>query len=245
MPVTVDALATHKRLPTEWLRTEMGLLDMGDRSVGIPYRDVFGKQICIKRRTDLVAKKGSWWPAGRDPEAYGQWLLGPARRYGELHVCEGESNTWVLHFHGEPVIGLPGAALASRTLFARHLEGVEQIWLHQDPDIAGERFVLGVLRALSLARYNGDVNVVAMPAGVKDVADLHAANLVGISFDLALRECVWASGRLSPALWATPAMLRSALAEALRDPSPWFRDRLVEIVAPEVAVMVREYLKGR
>ncbi len=104
---TVEALAEHKKLPADFLR-EMGLTDLRG-GVGIRYADFGNKDICIKRRTALKAKEGSFWPKGQPLRSYGDWRIKAAADRGFLFVAEGETDTLTLWFHGLPTIGLPGA----------------------------------------------------------------------------------------------------------------------------------------
>src|SRR5262245_27336075 len=90
---TVEGLAQAKHLPEAFLRS-LGLHDLPEGGVGLPYKDVGGKVVEIKKRTKLTAKEGSLWPVGRPPLAYGQDRLGEAREAGLLVLVEGESDAW-------------------------------------------------------------------------------------------------------------------------------------------------------
>src|SRR5262249_1507228 len=73
--LTLAELATHKRLPVDFLRG-LGVDDLGGGGVAIPYYDAAGNELAVKRRTALKASEGSYWPAGMPLEAYGQNHLG-------------------------------------------------------------------------------------------------------------------------------------------------------------------------
>src|SRR6266852_2881917 len=89
--LTLVALAEAKRLPPIFLK-ELGLHDLSAGGVGIPYYDVDGSDIAVKKRTALRAKEGSYWPKDVPLAAYGQWRIGDANKAGFLILVEGESD---------------------------------------------------------------------------------------------------------------------------------------------------------
>jgi hypothetical protein len=168
--LTVTALADAKRLPADFLRG-LGLAD--DRgAVAIPYYDPAGNEYAVKRRTALVAKEGSFWPAGVSLVAYGQERLYGAAKAGFLILVEGESDCWALWHHGLPALGLPGAG-AAKTLMAEHLQDVQRIYVSREPDRGGDQFIPAVQARLSALRFGGNVYELRMPGSLKDPADLH------------------------------------------------------------------------
>jgi hypothetical protein len=104
-PVTVAKLAAHKHLPVAFLAS-LGVHDLRQGGVGIPYYGLTGEDIEVKQRTCLTAKEGSYWPEGRPLAAYGQWKLAEASRAGFLILVEGESDCWTLWHHGLPAPGV-------------------------------------------------------------------------------------------------------------------------------------------
>jgi hypothetical protein len=168
--VTVGQLAEHKQLPAQHLKA-VGLHDTA-QGVAVPYYDVAGDQVAVKMRTALVAKQGSRWPAGTPLAAYGQWKLDEAAKAGFLILVEGESDCWALWHHGLPALGLPGANTAG-TLVREHVEAVEKVYVHREPDQGGEAFVKGVAARLKVIGFKGQALEIRMPEGVKDPADLH------------------------------------------------------------------------
>src|SRR5207237_257756 len=119
--VTVADLAADKKLPAEFL-CNLGLEDV-QGGVGIPYYGETGEPIAVKKRTHLVAKRGSRWPGGVQISAYGQWRLDQAAKVGFLILVEGESDCWVLWYHGLPALGIPGAD-ATKCLNASFVEAI-------------------------------------------------------------------------------------------------------------------------
>jgi hypothetical protein len=172
--LTLPALAEAKRLPADFLG-ELGLHDLPQRGVGIPYYGPTGEEIAVKQRTAPKATEGSYWPKGMPLAAYGQWRLDGARQKGFLILVEGESDCWALWHHNLPALGLPGANTA-KTLLREHVEAVETIYVHREPDRSGTAFVQGVRERLAALGFTGKVFELRMPEGVKDPADLHATD---------------------------------------------------------------------
>jgi hypothetical protein len=186
-------LARAKRLPVDFLR-ELGLHDLdGGRAVGIPYYGVTGEDIAVKRRTALKATEGSLWPRGRPLTAYGQWRLDAAAKAGFLIIVEGESDCWALWHHQLPALGIPGAN-AVKALEREHVEAVQTIYVHHEADRGGDSFVEGVPNRLAALGWQGKLFKLRMPDGIKDPADLHAADPE--AFKGRMEEAIRASVRL-------------------------------------------------
>jgi putative DNA primase/helicase len=171
--VTVAALAALKKLPVATLLS-FGLRD-GGGGVLIPYFDAAGQLIAEKKRTALAAKNGSRWPHGKALRAYGEWKLGDAQAAKYLLVVEGESDAWCAWSAGIPCLGIPGAS-ATKTLLAEHLNGLNRLFILQEPDTGGQHFVAGVAARLREFAAPIEAFVLTMPNGQKDLADLHAAD---------------------------------------------------------------------
>ncbi len=167
-------LADAKCLSSDFLR-ELGLHDLAEGAVGIPYYDPAGENIAVKRRSALKATDGSYWPKGTPLAAYGQWRLAEAAKAGFQIVVEGESDCWALWFHKLPALGIPGAN-AVKVLELEHVEGVGTIYVHREPDRGGAAFVEGLRNRMAALGYVGKVFELRMPEGVKDPADLHLQN---------------------------------------------------------------------
>lgn len=132
-----------------------------------------GEEIAVKRRTALKAGEGSYWPKGTPLAAYGQNRLDRAARAGYLILVEGESDYWVCWHHGLPALGLPGSSTA-KALEREHVEAVEKVYVHREPDAGGAAFVEGVRQRLAALGFTGEAYELRMGDGIKDPADLHA-----------------------------------------------------------------------
>jgi hypothetical protein len=167
-PVTVEALAAEKGLPTSFL-AEVGVSPAPDgRGVLITYRD--GDRVVQKRRTTLRANGGSYWPKGTPLMVYGADRLDAARSARRLLLGEGESDGWTSWYHGEPYLGLPGAGTA-RTLEARHLEGIDRLDIIHERDDGGDKFVAG--GTLQIADLGWSGQAYDLRLDVKDLNELH------------------------------------------------------------------------
>jgi hypothetical protein len=184
--VTVAELANVKLLPADFIST-LGLIDLPDGGVGISYFDRSGKELAVKRRTALRATEGSYWPKGQPLSAYGLWRLDEAVKAGFLILVEGESDCWALWFHRLPALGIPGAN-AVKTLAKEYVEVVETIYIHREPDQGGTTLVEGMVKRLVAIGFKGKVFELRMPDGIKDPADLHAADAA--QFKTRLKEAI-------------------------------------------------------
>ncbi|MCF6291294.1 MAG: hypothetical protein L3J03_09915, partial [Desulfobacterales bacterium] len=180
--LAINTLARSKNLPSNALR-DYGLREY-DNAVIIEYRDSDGNVIVEKRRTSSVAKSGSYWPKGQPLIPYGLDRLSnePDK---PLILPEGESDCWTLWHHGYRALGIPGAG-AVKTLEASHLETVDSIFIIQETDEAGGRFVKGIRARLTELQYKGRAFPVRLSA--KDPNELHKQDPAGFktSFDNAL-----------------------------------------------------------
>src|SRR5258708_155890 len=174
--LTLAALAELKRLPVDFLRSKPVSLSELRATVQIPYYGVTGEVIAVKRRTALKAKDGSYWPKGRPLAIYGQWRLHEAQKAGFLVAVEGESDCWALWFHGLPALGIPGANTVQTVLHREDVESIGKNYIHHEPDEGGENFVRCHLERLGTLGFHGKVFKLRMPDGLKDLADLHAAD---------------------------------------------------------------------
>jgi hypothetical protein len=172
--ITLDQLGTDKKLPIEFLRG-LGLHDLDEGGVGIPYHDAAGRTVAVKQRTRLVAGEGSYWPTGQPLLAYGEDHLEDAHRLEFLTLVEGESDCWTLWFHGQPALGLPGAETVHKTLCLGHVDSVRTIYVVREPDQAGVSFVENVRRRLGELGWSGTLKMVAL-GDAKDPSELHCRN---------------------------------------------------------------------
>lgn len=183
--VTLVSLAEHKKLPVGFLR-EIGLREVPEGGVGIPYRDVDGNELALKRRVDLVAKLGSLWPKGASLMPYGLDRLADARELDQLVLVEGESDCWTLWHHGYGALGIPGAS-STKTLAKEHLSGLTRIYAIHEPDKGGAEFIAALPKRLEALDWTGRLLVV--DCGAKDPSELHGQDPTKFKarFDEALR----------------------------------------------------------
>jgi len=127
--------------------------------------------------------------------------LSEAQETKELVIVEGESDCWTLWAEGFPALGIPGAT-AAKVLESQHLDGVEKVYVFQEPDNGGTAFVRGVSERLSDLGFSGAVRVVKPLVGVKDPNDWHKMNPKGFgaAFRKALDEATILSLELPPRL---------------------------------------------
>jgi putative DNA primase/helicase len=187
--ITVAKLAAEKALPIEFLQS-LGLHDLTGGGVGMPYRGTRGDVLFTRERESPRRKGRFYQPAGTPLRPYGLDRLEAVREAKHLYLVEGESDCWALWYHGLPALGIPGSNSA-RTLTPDCLEGVETVYVHQEPDHAGEAFLKGVATRVIQVGYRGRVFVWRCPAGVKDSADLH------------VREPEWFMARVEEAIKAS------------------------------------------
>ncbi len=173
--VTVQQLAEAKKLPVSFLR-QLFLVDLDNNAgVGIPYFDLAGDKIALKKRTSLIAKEGSYWPAKTPLAAYGQWRFHEASKMGWLILVEGESDCWTLWHHGYPALGIPGAG-AAKTLTRDLLVGINKLYIHVEDDQGGSMFQDGILRRLAELDYKERTFTFHLAQGIKDPSALHIAD---------------------------------------------------------------------
>ncbi len=190
--VTLVDLARDKGLPLDFLKN-LGLHDLpGSRGVGIPYKDVQGKEVLVKRRIALAAREGSRWPKGKSLMPYGLERLGQAREAGRLLLVEGESDAWAAWLYDLPCLGLPGAS-ATGCLEAAHLEGIGHLLVWREPDAGGGNFVQGIAERLHALGWQGRASILRPPEGIKDLLDLHRRHPNPEAFKLALKGLVEAA----------------------------------------------------
>jgi hypothetical protein len=219
--ITVESLAQAKALPSEFLRG-LGLHDLPGEGVGIPYPDGRGHAV-VKKRTSLIAKWGSFWPKGQPLMPYGLNRLEGARQAGELTLVEGESDCWTLWYRSLPALGIPGAN-ATKVLQAAHLEGIDQLYVVQEPDQAGNQFVQGVAQRLLDVGWLGEARVIRPPVGIKDVN--HWFQLDPSGFKTAWLEALTNTEPLPPPQAKAAALSKPSrlLALAQRAGAKFFRD---------------------
>ena len=107
------------------------------------------------------------WKSGTKPCLYGLNRLPEAQKAGQVVLVEGESDCHTLWFHGIPALGIPGAANWREERDARHLDGIETIYVVVEPDRGGD----AVRQWLSRSTIRHRAKLVSLPA--KDPSALH------------------------------------------------------------------------
>ena len=171
--LTIEELAQAKAIPVDFLKS-LGLREDG-RGVIIPYLDQDGKSQRQRKRTHVVARQGSLWEGQGKIIPYGLWKLEEARKAGYLVLVEGESDSWTLWNHGYPVLGIPSADM-TKTLEAKHLDGIATLYVVNEKDKGAEVFLAGIKARLEEFKWQGKACIITMPEGSKDPNDLHRQN---------------------------------------------------------------------
>ena len=220
-PLTVAELARAKLLPEALLRRYTEDTPEGVRFV---YRLPGGKPAPVQRvRTALEGPRKFRWGKGDKPLPFGLDRLPPPE--GALLLVEGETDALTAWAHGVTALGLPGADTAA-CLEASHLEGVQRIFVVQEPDQGGRQFVAGIAHRLRELGWQGEALVFTLNPH-KDLSDLHLA--VGgdsKAFGVALREAVKAAQPLPTPEEAAPAapgveLVLAPLSEVEAKPLEW------------------------
>ena len=169
--ISLAEYAKAKALPIEFL-LDLGLRDRkrdGKPAIVIPYLGTDSQVVATRYR---IAMRGDRfrWRSGAKPQLYGLWRLEDARNAGYIVIVEGESDCHTAWYHKIPAVGLPGAANWRDERDARHLDGIDKVYVVVEPDTGG----LAVLKWLSMSVIKDRVHLVELGEH-KDLADLHLA----------------------------------------------------------------------
>ena len=137
--LTLDQYATAKGLPVDFLKG-CGISEFTYNhrpALRMPYLGAAGEELAVRFRISLKGDRFRW-KSGTKPCLYGLHRLAEARGSGEVVLVEGESDCHTLWHHGIAALGVPGAANWSEERDARHLEGIETIYVVIEPDRGGE-----------------------------------------------------------------------------------------------------------
>jgi hypothetical protein len=166
--LTLERYATAKGLPIDFLKT-CGLSEFAYNrrpAVRIPYFGAGGEQFAVRFRIALDGDRFRW-KSGTKPCLYGLNRLSEARKAGQVVLVEGESDCHTLWFHGIPALGIPGAANWREERDARHLDGIETIYVVVEPDRGGD----AIKRWLSRSTIRHRAKLVSL--STKDPSALH------------------------------------------------------------------------
>lgn len=165
--ISLAAYAEAKRLPVDFLKSTFAVTERkrGDRvSLRMPYLDHDGKEVCVRYRIAMDGDKFRW-AKGSKLSLYGLWLLDPTAT--DVVLVEGESDAQTLHYHGIPVLGVPGAQ-NWKPAWAEHVKD-KTVFAWQEPDDAGAAFVAKIGKDIP------DLRVIVAPEGYKDISAAHIA----------------------------------------------------------------------
>jgi hypothetical protein len=166
--LTLDRYATLKGLPIDFLKT-CGLSEFTydhKPAVRIPYFGIGEEELAVRFRIALDGDRFRW-KSGTKPCLYGLNRLAEARQQGQVALVEGESDCHTLWLHGIPAIGIPGAANWREERDARHLDGIDTIYVVVEPDRGGD----AVKQWLSRSTIRHRAKLVTLPT--KDPSALH------------------------------------------------------------------------
>lgn len=225
--ISLIDLAVDKLLPWQFL-FNMGVMENESGALQIPYHLQDGTLASRHRlRTALVAREGSLWSKGPgEIVPYGLERLDEARKAGYLILVEGESDCWTLWYHHFPALGIPGAEMV-KTLEATHLAGIPKLYIVQEPDTAGAKFVKTIEQRLQDWQLSGKAYVVSL-APAKDPNDLH--KLDRQQFTVAFQRAL---DRAEP-LFLTRPLPQSTPSSTESQPSPFTLQELLAKVLPPV-----------
>lgn len=172
--------AREKKLTWRFL-VNQGITEYPRGGLLIPYYRLDGQLASRYRiRTDLIAKQGSFW--NKEPGEllpYGLEHLEAARQKGWLFLVEGETDTLTLRFHEYPALGIPGAEMVKTTMQRSYVDGINYLYIFQEPDAAGQHFAEDILSLLANWSWAGKAYVVSLP-DAKDLSELHQRDPKGL-----------------------------------------------------------------
>src|SRR5258707_6844546 len=156
--------AREKKLPWGFL-VNQGITEDPQGGLRISYYNLDGTlALRFRIRTDLVAKKGSFWKKqSGDILPFGLEQLIEARKQKFLVLVEGETDTLTLHYHGYPALGIPGAEMVRKTMQQSYLKDIERIYILQEPDEAGQHFAEDILLLLAEWSWSGKALGISLP----------------------------------------------------------------------------------
>jgi hypothetical protein len=132
----------------------------------IPYFGTGGEELAVRFRISLEGDRFRW-KSGAKPCLYGLHSLTKAKQSGQVVLVEGESDCHTLWSHDIAALGVPGAANWHEDRDARHLEGIETIYVVLEADRGGE----AVRQWLSRSAIRHRVKLLTLPE--KDPSEMH------------------------------------------------------------------------
>lgn len=176
-------LSTTKNLPEAFLRSTgiEATKYAGRPAIAIPYHDRNNEFVHHRyRMTDDSNSPRFRSEAGSKNIPYGRQFLDKwDPKY--LLLVEGESDCWTAWYHNIPCLGIPGATNYT-CLTKEDVEGFETVYIWEEPDKAGERFLTGSAAHLETIGYRGHIKRVSTQhineRHCKDLSDHQVHNSV-------------------------------------------------------------------
>jgi putative DNA primase/helicase len=174
-PFSLAEYAEKKKLPVDFLK-DLGVKDGNDEwgkdAVITPYKLEDGSPGPVRYRYGW-SRKDFKWQKGSKICLYGLDKLAGVVS-GQVILVEGESDSQTLWLHGYQALGVPGAG-NFKPEWTKLLFKFGKVYLHQEPDEAGQVFVTRIAGFLKESGYEGQILVFTTP-GHKDPSELHQAN---------------------------------------------------------------------
>jgi hypothetical protein len=166
--LTLNQYATAKNIPADFLRA-IGLTEISyDRNpaLRIPYCGIAGEELAVRIRIELDGDRFRW-KSGSKPLLYGLHRIEDARKAGHVALVEGESDCHTLWLRGIPALGVPGAGNWREERDARHLDGIDTVFVIVEPDRGGD----AIREWLARSSIRHRAKLISLPT--KDPSALH------------------------------------------------------------------------
>ena len=151
-------------------------LSNGYNRIQIPYYDEQGNVIATRFRFNPNEEGNRFaWKKGSKINLYGLNGLKEIASDDYIVVVEGESDALTLWNYGVPCVGVPGANNFKKS-FAKPLERFEKIYIHNEEDLGGQRFVENACKVLPFEKLY-TVSSKQINPQCKDPSDLHIAGI--------------------------------------------------------------------
>jgi len=190
--VTIATLAEEKGIDPDYLFEDLSWRDttyFGKPAISIPYPDENNGDSQVRYRVGLNEGDKFRWDTGATPRLYGLWGLPQIKERNSVILVEGETDYATLDYHGFSVLGVPGAQ-NYKTDWNHLLDGVENIYAWQEPDVAGAKMVA------RLQEQFPHMKVLVPPPGIKDPCEM--ATQAGGGFSKMLEDMMDEAQPLPP-----------------------------------------------
>lgn len=165
----VEDYAIEKNLPLAFLKD----LHLKNQKSGmsIPYYNEAEEWVRNRIRYAPTGAKRFSWGKGGALIPYGLWKLEKIRKMGYVILVEGESDAQTLWYLGFPALGIPGAS-TFKSSWCTYLQGLEKIYIYQEPDQGGEQFCHKIRIELERSTYSGEIHTI-QSSQAKDISALY------------------------------------------------------------------------